>query len=344
MSKLLGQGGYGCVYWPEILCSGKVGTKKYVTKLQKKNWASQNEIDIGKKISTLERKDRFIYATSDCNVKISSINKNVIKDCDVIKKKDKTKYVALKFPYVEHNAFRDFFDETTKPVFYLINSYIRLVKSLEVLADNNIVHHDLKMDNILMTENNFPKVIDFGISIDMDKMNPANYDDYFYTYATDYYPWSFEIHIMCYIIQVRDNDTVFGNLRRDELYEIVDNYMNNSFFELFSEVFVSKYRKALKHFVSQFVNKPSDTVLHELLKTYKTWDMVALSILFMKLLNVVYKGDIPNTKFLGDLVEILLINISPDPEDRYTHKMTLSRIKNIKSNNRETIKYSAITS
>ena len=54
MSELLSQGGYGCVYYPALTCSGKSeSSKKHVSKLQRKDWAAQNEIEIGNKIITI---------------------------------------------------------------------------------------------------------------------------------------------------------------------------------------------------------------------------------------------------------------------------------------------------
>ena len=35
--NLISEGGYGCIYKPEIKCSGKIGSNKMVSKLQKKN-------------------------------------------------------------------------------------------------------------------------------------------------------------------------------------------------------------------------------------------------------------------------------------------------------------------
>ena len=49
MSKLLAQGGFGCIYYPGINCDGKSIKEEYkiVSKLQKKNYTSDNEIKIG---------------------------------------------------------------------------------------------------------------------------------------------------------------------------------------------------------------------------------------------------------------------------------------------------------
>ena len=51
MSKLLSQGSFGCVYYPSLNCQGKPEiTKDYLSKLQKKDFNSENEKNIGKKI------------------------------------------------------------------------------------------------------------------------------------------------------------------------------------------------------------------------------------------------------------------------------------------------------
>ena len=55
MSKLLSQGGFGCVFFPGISCDGKSQTNKsIVTTLQKKDLTADNEINIGKLIKTIK--------------------------------------------------------------------------------------------------------------------------------------------------------------------------------------------------------------------------------------------------------------------------------------------------
>ena len=73
--------------------------------------------------------------------------------------------------------FYDFFLSNINKqfIFSSINSsYIYLLSSLEFLNSQNVVHFDLKGDNILynLTTNN-PLIIDFGISI-KKKARPQN--------------------------------------------------------------------------------------------------------------------------------------------------------------------------
>ena len=54
MSKLLSQGGFGCVYYPGIRCSkakNDDNMEDYVTKLQRYNFNSKNEANIGLRIA-----------------------------------------------------------------------------------------------------------------------------------------------------------------------------------------------------------------------------------------------------------------------------------------------------
>ena len=50
----------------------------------------------------------------------------------------------------------------------LIDCYTHLLNALLILSDNNIVHYDLKNDNILYDSvKQQPIIIDFGLSINM---------------------------------------------------------------------------------------------------------------------------------------------------------------------------------
>ena len=61
MSKLLSQGGFGCVYHPGIKCDGKKDKKKYVSKLQINDYTAFNEVEIGEIIKTIPNYHLFFY-------------------------------------------------------------------------------------------------------------------------------------------------------------------------------------------------------------------------------------------------------------------------------------------
>ena len=57
MSKLIGEGGFGCVFHPGFNCNGKIddskNKEKYVSKIQKKDLSSEMEVVIGNKIKSI---------------------------------------------------------------------------------------------------------------------------------------------------------------------------------------------------------------------------------------------------------------------------------------------------
>ena len=81
----------------------------------------------------------------------------------------------------------------------LINSYNHLLNSLHMLTSMNIVHYDLKGNNIMFNEiNKLPLILDFGLSIKMDELKADNMDKFFYIYAPDYSPWPLEVHYISF--------------------------------------------------------------------------------------------------------------------------------------------------
>ena len=238
----------------------------------------------------------------------------------------------MKFPYLKHTDFNIFFSETSHKVYYAVEHYKYLVKSLEYLSDKGIIHHDFKMDNIIINHLHRPIIIDFGISINKKHVK-KELDNSFYVYAPEYYPWSLEIHILNFIVQVRENNDINHPMTKKELLRIVDEYMEAStFFQLFSPEFNKKYKQSLYHYIQRYIHKTNKELTDMLLQTSKTWDIVAVSILFVKLLNVIYKGRLPKTKFIGGFMEILLMNMNPYPEKRLSHKETIKRINVLRKN------------
>ena len=54
--QIIGQGTYGCVYRPNIDCqTKKIDSKQFLSKIQRKDKTSKNEIVIGKKIISLPK-------------------------------------------------------------------------------------------------------------------------------------------------------------------------------------------------------------------------------------------------------------------------------------------------
>ena len=107
MSKLLSQGGFGCVYYPGIKCDGKTDYKKtIVTKLQKLDFNAYNEIKIGEMIKKITYYKLFyLPVIKSCPINLRSINNSVLSKCEVIKHSDELKYILMTIPYISNLPF-----------------------------------------------------------------------------------------------------------------------------------------------------------------------------------------------------------------------------------------------
>lgn len=111
-NKLLGQGSYGCVYYPGISCSGKINKKKTVTKLQEISFYSVNEITIGKYIKKHIHKYTSMYApiVKYCVVSFQTIQKSDLNifDCKTLFPDDTTSNSSDYDYDYDYNDYKDY--------------------------------------------------------------------------------------------------------------------------------------------------------------------------------------------------------------------------------------------
>ena len=157
MSKLLSQGGFGCVYYPGITCNGKTDKeKKYVTKLQRKDFNANNEIYIGQLVSSIKNFNNFfIPVIKSCDIDLRRIDTNIISDCQVITQSSEVNYLLMTLNYVKNISLEKTIvtsssKEIKKRSFaQLLSMYMYLLNSIKLLYEKNIIHFDLKIENLL---------------------------------------------------------------------------------------------------------------------------------------------------------------------------------------------------
>ena len=334
MSKLIGEGGYGCVYWPKINCDGSKGTVKYVTKIQKKNQASENEFFIGKILKTIKNyKHYFKPVISVCNLEITKINQSNVSKCDILKKNHNKKFIAMQIPYIEQNDIERFFFKKNYPLAELLSSFTYLIKTIHILNGKKIIHYDLKQDNILIDYLGIPYLIDFGISIPLKDIKDNLYK-YFYVYAPDYTPWCFEINLMNYIVNYKDvkNDS----FNKSEVENVINQFVEeNKLFTYFSDKFKENYRNYLKTYYNALifkknVSKSTEEMIDILLSTCFTWDNFSLAIFYIKL-TYKLKKKIVSTKII-EFIELLTMLLHPNPEKRPKYKDLKNELNKIEIN------------
>ncbi len=335
MSKLISQGGFGCVYHPGIHCDGTTEKdKKMVSKLQKVNFNSKNEVFIGKLITEIPNYNlNFIPIETECNIDLRSISDTkLIEDCDVIKG-DKNKYTIMKLRYIKNEAFYKSLISNShgktgrkKTILSIVESFTYLLESIEKLQLKDIVHFDLKGDNVLYNlKTGYPLIIDFGISIPIKKLTDSTMKEYFYGFIPEYYVWCLDIHIINYLIyETREP------LTNTDIERIAPLFVeSNKGLHIFSENFRKQYQELCISQMQTLIGIPRKEVIKMMLTHYKTWDTYSIGIMFLRLFKYMFPKNFHRNQILIQFSQILLFNIHPNPKKRYDITKTREAFNNI---------------
>lgn len=332
MSILLSEGGYGCVYYPGISCSGKsTNDKNIVSKLQKNNFSAKNEINIGKQIMKIKNYDKyFLPIEASCVLDLSLIDNDLKDKCNIVKKSKTNDFMLMHMKYIKNTGLIDIIKSVQgeyvkkKTFSQIITMYGELNGSLQHLQQQNVVHFDLKVQNILfnsITEQAI--IIDFGISFSSNNVI-TNLKDYFYIYDPTYFIWPLEVHIINFLVNVNKN-----TLSEEDAINIAIVYCSSSFMNFFSPEFVEEFKKGCLNQVKKYVGIPTDKLIKKLLSYHTTWDNYSINIMFILFFFNIFKKGYHYNKMIILFTQILVINIAPNPELRMSLEDTKTHFNNL---------------
>jgi serine/threonine protein kinase len=345
MSKLIDQGGFGCVFYPAIECDGRVSKNpKYISKLHKKNYHVVNEYNVGKMVTKIPLYEYyFAPIVNMCNIDIAKIDKRERDMCRVVTKAGSdSKFVIMKMPYIKNVSLIKYITnpniEKKEIITYIMDSYKFLLNSLHMLNTHGIIHFDLKIPNLLIdikTKN--PIIIDFGLSIPIGNINAKTYSKYFYTHSAAYSVWPIDVHIINYVINVN------SNLTYEELVVMVDTGINsNTALNIFSDSFIKRYRDLTINTYKKYTNVPAVNVVTELIKNCNTWDNYALSEMFLLLISYISSDGFTDNKLIKEFSEILLLNIHPNAKKRLSFDDTKKKYNKLFSLDVSVVGYESV--
>ena len=331
MSNLISQGSYGCAFFPGYKCNGEINNNlNVISKLVENDETSVNEIYIGSLIKSIKNYNLyFLPVIRDCSINIAQFDKKNLNECKIVSKKnDNDGYLILTIEYLKNENFDNLFtnqiQNEKEKLYNFIDTYRYLINSLSHLLSINIIHYDLHINNILLgITNKIPIIIDFGLSIPINKLDISNRDilkKYFYIYAPDNEVWPLEVHILNYYLNVANPNEIISKIK---ILEIINRTIDsNKILTIFSPEFINQYKETCISYFEQFYDKTIDdyiSVFFEL-EFYKFIDTYALSILYLDFFNDIFKNNIVSNNITKKIIKLLLTNISPDPNKRYSIK------------------------
>ncbi len=329
----LTQGGYGCVFYPEVNCKGKdTNNKNFLSKIVEHDYSAENEIKIGKLLKEKVKhwvenplENHFAPVLESCNVNISTFDMDEKEKCTLFHKKQTSNFVLLKIRYIDSNELDSFIINNTNNSLIMLmftSSYTHLLKSLQLLKHAKICHFDIKAQNIVYdTAKSLPIIIDFGLSIDFANLNMKELYNSFYIFEPIYYLWPLEVHLVNFILHVSDD------IKSNDMRKLAKDYVNNNIvLRAFSPAFRKKYEDECYYELSKYIGKDSKDIITRILKYWDTWDNYALSMLYIKLLYYLIRNDegkIIKNKFVTFFIELCLNNVHPNPKKRLSIEETI---------------------
>lgn len=186
---VLGEGTYGCVFYPPIKCDGETRRRSGIGKVIQNTYYANDEINIARTILKFDPKGQFTNPIiDDCEIKKSNITKkdesNIV--CGATSTLDRIKsYTQIIYKYKGDDLFT-YEDKDIK-------KFGNLIDGLQLLQEHNICHRDLKEQNILVVKQKYI-YIDFGLSVNMNNgvYNDCELNLLKYDYM--YYPPEFKIY------------------------------------------------------------------------------------------------------------------------------------------------------
>jgi serine/threonine protein kinase len=229
----------------------------------------------------------------------------------------------------------------------MIEIHIYLIESLELLQKINIVHFDLRYNNVLYDEkNDVPIIIDYGLSVlwpnvktSYDYMNSFSYNRY---ESCTY--WCVESVLFIYICIniLNKNSNQFQELEMKIGYDDVSNMKkilkmfimgdgrreNRHVGMLLDEV--KRFETKATHYINSFLGKPWKELWTATKNTQNTWDNYSLAQVFYKILHKfgLMDSDI-NINFMHKYIDILKRIITAEPGKRMTFADTVTSIKKL---------------
>lgn len=178
-------GAYGCVHYPRIKCDGSrksiaKGKRKdgLLSKLVLYDSKSKNEFLVGQKLKATKmlKNNPIVLVERKCEIKPKGAQRIVrgYKPCQKVltRKKDKKyKYVLMFSKYYKSITVNNYIYNSSKfSVRRILKYFYFCVYVSNILKNFNIVHNDMHMNNVIYDEAGKFHLIDFGLSLDIDKI------------------------------------------------------------------------------------------------------------------------------------------------------------------------------
>jgi hypothetical protein len=314
----------GCVFYFLNDISNKRKEKiKLIHKITVFDFFVKNELTNIKIIEKIENYNIYYYiCESNSTLKITEFEDDIrfIKSGKDIKLDDT---VLLNFEDREIIYLKNYLkalSSSTKYIYTIIDFYKRLLSSIKLLVEKELVHNNITFDSIVVDNKQLPLITNFSFSLNISRDDIHEYMKHFFIeYDPSYLEWPLEIHILAYMITNKLNSISSNNLE-NIICNIID---NNNILKTFGDTIVSSYKLEALDYFKKYVNQSYEYILKDILKYNSSWDNYALSIMFLRILIGIHRSIEVKNKFIILFMKLLVSNIHLNPLKRVSVDLTI---------------------
>lgn len=193
---LYDRGSYGCVYVPPLSCQGNNSKFQKRSNMLDKimdREPAEEEFRIATRVSELPLSGNyFVVAQHMCTPKPRDEQDDPqIRSCDLLTKRHITSMRILRMPFGGVVIFDKKFDLGQLSILELFQ---HLLEAVSILNLHGVIHNDLHGGNILIDDNNVPRIIDFNKAL--FSYEPIDEKELTFIYSASYSQISPDYHIM----------------------------------------------------------------------------------------------------------------------------------------------------
>jgi len=293
---------------------------------------TKNEIVISKLIQQIDGyNERFHIVLKYSLVTLTEVDK----DLGLVKRERKDPYVHLSYSFVDFPiilSFNSYFlneNSHRKTAINVINSLKYLLKTLEILWNNKIVHFNLNFNNIVFNHIDKPFIRDFSQSFSTFKLNEERKRVLFgeSSIISQFDPLEKRICSLLY-----KNS---GFLSKTNIEELCEHFFNKILksFNIFSEDILEKCKERAVFSLQPYINNAKEDVIKDIFDNCAIyWDLYGLCLNYLLLIKEL-TNESYNYYFFDDLTEFLSnIILSIFSRKKITHSELLIEFNNIIEN------------
>jgi len=294
--RYLGQGTYGCAFSPPLKCSTNTKRKTDgISKLMNETSASEEYL-VNQIWEEIDPKQKFsIWSTNYCKYNSKNIKQeNEINKC-TIKYKVPKKERLIFYPYGGVDLYKHFYEKQPKAKDYLkiFTNFLNLLEGIQIAHSKNIVHLDIKSDNIVLDKDFNMRYIDFGFSRFTDEIDINDWDKV-NVFKTTYEFWPFELYFFDNTISLEEVEKHYnGYTEETYIHRGFNEIINNNIFNMTPGGYMYDVNSSWKNItVNNYYNvlKSYDYTNMDVL--FKSVDIYSLGMLIISLVNRAFQHTI----------------------------------------------------